>query len=306
MAQSESLRDPHGRPLRSLREDPRLPELTGLDRAAIDAELGRLCRCGARCMGALEEWYLRAQLYLRKEDGDLCLSLIVSTVVTAVQRSKGGASEAELADLLAEREDRVRKFTDWAGERWARKRYTHGLVEGIAASLLLLPLLAAALLFLIWTYHAGIGHRRWPPSLGEVIAVRDGVACILGGAAGAVISVLLRMSRTRWVDYPFVDERTAWYRIMTGWFFAAGALLLMKAKIVQLFSDPSERLLATNHPRVGDWALSWFFWSAVGLLAGFNEAWTKNLFTRNAPASDDHKEDGGGSQSEESAKPRQP
>ena len=108
--------------------------------------------------------------------------------------------------------------------------------------------------------------------------------CIGGGAAGAAVSVLLRLQNIERVDYKTVTRRTAAYRIVLGWFFAAALLFLVKGGILTLFTDPTSALLNPPLPQ-GQSAReltvkSWFFWGGLGFLAGFNERWVRNLVTR--------------------------
>ncbi|MFL6078037.1 MAG: hypothetical protein ACJ73S_32125 [Mycobacteriales bacterium] len=280
-------RDRQAAPLRPLRAEPQLVAVTGLpDVAAVGTGLDRLWQQCPRGMATLEEAYLRGQCYLHPRDWELCRQMIVAELSTALRLPADAAQAATtILDPLAAR---MCEFVDRAAEKWARRLYARGLIGGVIASMVLLVVLSVGILPLISAYHGlARGHARLPSS-GEVIAVRDTLACILGGSAGAVVSVLFRLRRIRWLDYEAMDARTAWYRIVTGWFFALGVLFLVKGGIVTVFRDPSGDLMARGATG-GEWVSSWFFWGGVGFLAGLNESWTKNLFSRDSLAERDER-----------------
>lgn len=108
-----------------------------------------------------------------------------------------------------------------------------------------------------------------PPA--EFTSLRDILVCLGGGAIGAAVSVLLRLHRDKFA-YDTVNNGAAVYRIMLGWLFAAAILFLIKGGIVTVFAVP------TDDPA------PFFFWGALGFLAGFNERWATNLISRE-PAS---------------------
>jgi hypothetical protein len=254
------------------------------DDAAVADRLDRLWRHCPRGMATLEEAYLRGQCYLPQRDWELCRHTIVAELSTALRlpADAGPAATTILAPLAG----RMCEFVDRAAEKWARRLYARGLIGGVLASMVVLAVVGGGALPLISLYHKlATGHAA--RSTGEVVAVRDAVACILGGSAGAVVSVLFRLRRIRWLDYEVMDGRTAWYRIVTGWFFALGVLFLVKGGIITVFHDPSSTLESSG--TASDWVSSWFFWGGVGFLAGLNEAWTKNLFSRDSLAERDER-----------------
>ena len=289
-------------PLRPLRADPRLVAPTGLpDGVAVGRHLDELWRFSPHSMATLEEAYLRGQVYLNRRDWELCEQTIVSELSTALRMPADAPAAVRILDSLADRQCR---FVDRAAEKSARRLYARGLIEGVMASMLLLVVLSVGMLPLISLYHGLARGEATLPSTGEVVAVRDALACILGGSAGAVVSVLFRLRRIRWLDYEVMDARTAWYRIVTGWFFALGVLFLVKGGIVTIFRDPSDQLMS-GHATAAQWVSSWFFWGGIGFLAGLNEAWTKNLFSRDSLAERDERQGQGQSQGQGEATSRQ-
>jgi hypothetical protein len=273
-------------PLLPLRTEPQLAALAGLpDAAAVGCGLDQLWRHCPRGMATLEEAYLRGQCYLHPRDWELCRQMIVAELSTALRLPADAAQAA--VTILDPLSTRMCEFVDRAAETWARRLYARGLVLGVIASMGLMGGLGAGTLPVMAMYHKLAGGSA-ALSSGEVIAVRDALGCILGGSAGAVVSVLFRLRRIRWLDYEVMDARTAWYRIVTGWFFALGVLFLVKGGIVTVFRDPSGDLLSRGATS-GEWVSSWFFWGGVGFLAGLNESWTKNLFSRDSLAEHDER-----------------
>jgi hypothetical protein len=63
-----------------------------------------------------------------------------------------------------------------------------------------------------------------------------------------------------------------------GWFFAAAVLTLVKGGILTLLPEPK----ASNGTpaTLEQTAQAWFFWAGVGILAGINERWARDLVTR--------------------------
>jgi hypothetical protein len=72
--------------------------------------------------------------------------------------------------------------------------------------------------------------------------LRDTLVCVGGGAAGAVVSVLLRLNRIEHLDYQSIDRGAAAYRIALGWFFTAAFLFLVKGGLAGVFTARSNRL----------------------------------------------------------------
>jgi hypothetical protein len=148
----------------------------------------------------------------------------------------------------------------------AAHRYGRGLVYGVFLSPVLLVVIAVVALVVDILY---TGRRFIDISDDNVVKVLQFVlVCIGGGAAGATVSALLRL-RSEHINYLSAATRAALLRIMLGWLFAAALFFLMKGGIVTLFNEP------------GDPTIKWFFWGAVGFLAGFNERWVPDLATRN-------------------------
>jgi hypothetical protein len=118
----------------------------------------------------------------------------------------------------------------------------------------------------------------------SMVALRDVLVAVGGGAAGAAVSVLLRLSQQADLEFESIAEGAARYRIILGWFFAVALLILVKGGIAaNLINDPSAVLDEPGAPGSA-WVSSWFFWAGIGLLAGFNERWVTNIITRNPRA----------------------
>ncbi len=130
------------------------------------------------------------------------------------------------------------------------------------------------------------GHGWGSLDTGEYWSLRDSLVCIGGGAAGAVVSVLLRLSHVEHLDYRTIDRGAAIYRVAIGWFFAAALLFLIKGGIVTIFTDPSAKLIDGSDTSLREQITSWFWWGGLGFLAGFNERWARNLLSRDPTDTD--------------------
>lgn len=180
----------------------------------------------------------------------------------------------------------------------ARRKYATGLGLGVAFSVLVLALVGylAPVVIRSWLQltHEGadtivVGSYNW-------LALRDTLVAIGGGAAGAAVSVLLRLNRVPDLKVETVRASTAMVRILLGWFFALALLALVKSGIAaDLFHDPSGALLDADLTNDTPAVIvgSWFFWAAVGFLAGFNERWATTIIARD-PATPPAKTDQSG------------
>lgn len=150
----------------------------------------------------------------------------------------------------------------------ARHLYSHGLMFGVIFSVGLLSTLYAVAIMsiMLWTHSDTV-----PPDTLE--AIRDIVFAVGGGAAGACVSVLLRLHHIDTLTIEAARGGAARYRIYLGWFFAAAMVFLLKSGMLAgIVAVP----VTTDANRVS----TWFFWGAIGFLAGFNERWATNLISR--------------------------
>jgi hypothetical protein len=207
-------------------------------------------------VGRLNKCHLEAQLYLRGRDLETCLEMIRGVLhVAAVARS------ADVEEMLTTEAGRAEDFLNQRAEQTARRVYATGLYLGVGISAAILTAVAFVAIVIIGDI---------PPD--STRALRDVLACLGGGAIGAVVSTILRVSNTDAIDYRVVMFRTAVFRIVLGWLFAAGLAFLIKGDVVTVFTVPEDAGVK-----------SFFFWAAVGFLAGFNEVWARNLVTRTPP-----------------------
>ncbi|WP_159600055.1 hypothetical protein [Agromyces humi] len=232
----------------------------------------------------LSEAYFRAQHVLDHDDAAYICATIADGVEAAAQRLDGkGALDANALEALNARvEFAVVTLRRREGEM-ARRLYARGLLRGAGWSLAILLVLGIVMylvmwLWLFWRAGGRSGSVDIPPE--HVDALRDTLVAIAGGAAGACVSVLLRLHRVNNITVEAVNQGTAFYRIALGWFFGAIVVFFIKGGILfgvfpegtaDLSTDATDELLRVS---------SFFFWGAVGFIAGFNERWATNLITR--------------------------
>ena len=263
-------------------------------------------RCAPTEMTQLESTYLRAQQFLDARDWKTVRVLIESAVSTALSIRDGSADadtsppdREPIRRILRARARETRTLFDRSAERTARRRYARGLYGGVGLTLVLLVLLGVVAPRVVLSFSALRG-RSPTVSDGEYLALRDTLVCIGGGAAGAVVSVVIRLRHVKRMDYTVVSRWAAAYRVVLGWFFATAVLFLIKGGILTIFTDPTAALLdeVTAGDEVSGLTVkSWFFWGGLGFLAGFNERWARNLLAR-----EDHEES---TESEEAGDDRQ-
>ena len=179
-------------------------------------------------------------------------------------------TKAAVQVLLAQRAKRLRIELEERVDQASRKRYAWGLILSVAASMVLLFVLY---LLSLWVINSVADAAEWArdrPTLASVLV------CIGGGAAGAMVSVLVRLSG-RGEPLPNIGILAGVYRVALGWFFAGATIFLIKGGIIGVLKEPDVQ--------TSGYMTNWFFWGGVGFIAGFNERWARNLFTRD-PSSD--------------------
>jgi hypothetical protein len=225
------------------------------------ADFNRLWSKQPEPLNRLNMVYLQAQLYLVGRDLRLSQEMIRNALTPALAEPDATANGV----LLAKGADAAEKFMDERAERTGRRRYATSLYWGVVISLGLLVLIALGAILVIRLFLSLRGQTNIPD--GTMSALRDVLVCIGGGTTGAVISTILRVSAAKQpIDYKVVTLRTAVFRIVLGWLFAAALLFLIKGTIISVFNVPESQ--------------PFFFWGGLGVLAGFNEAWARNLITR--------------------------
>ncbi|MGW1772725.1 hypothetical protein [Streptomyces sp. NPDC002104] len=156
----------------------------------------------------------------------------------------------------------------------------------------------------------------------EQLALAGALVCFAGGAMGAVFSVIVRLRDPRQLirdsrdsragragrdshdgpggAVPAVDpvqlsralRQEGWYRVVVGWFLATALYLLVAGGILTLLTPPATPaelcgpgpLSVDGH---GALVRTWFFWGAIGFLAGLNERWARGLLRHpSAPANE--------------------
>lgn len=277
-------RDRFGAAARAFRG--RVPERKPFTLKRLGNEFPEIDQLSERAPDAVDELatvYLRAQRFLDERDQVMVVMMIRDLVETClrIQRPQGGADDPVMG-LLAKRTAAVTEFVDEQADHTTRRHYAQGLYLGTAISVAVLAIVGIGAVGVINAFESLGGGKRLSGS--DYFSLRDSLVCIGGGAAGAAVSVLLRLSNIERIDYKTITRRTAAYRIVLGWFFAAALLFLVKGGIVTLFTDPTSALLQTPLPQGQSGAeltaKSWFFWGGLGFLAGFNERWVPNIVTR--------------------------
>ena len=244
--------------------------------AARDPDLRRDAEQVSRCVpvqfGQLNEIYLRGHLILKRPDR-MVLDELIAEGIRAASHGVTDTNELGTEDRAA-LDERVRYAADFLARREghiARRRYTGGLLLGVVVSGFVLSAiyLASTAVIASWLGNSG----EIPPE--QIDAIRDVIVAVGGGAAGACVSVLFRLHREQNLTIEAAFSGAAQYRIYLGWFFAAAVVFLLKSGIL-------EGVIDLPDPSAGQAARveSWFFWGAVGFLAGFNERWATNLITR--------------------------
>ncbi|MGU3646368.1 hypothetical protein ACLBXX_15480 [Microbacterium sp. C23T] len=213
--------------------------------------------------GRLDEIILRGRFVLRGEDVATLDELVHEAVrIAAIGFDGPGPHPSELTAL----DGRITYAADFLQRREgeiARRRYARGLLGGVTMTFFLLLLIGAggAAVITLW--------RQGPMPVDQSEALRDVLVAVGAGAAGACVSVMLRMHRMHNLTIESAARGAAIYRIFLGWFFAAAVVFFLKSGLLAgIFTVPDDHIA------------SWFFWGAVGFLAGFNERWATNLISR--------------------------
>ncbi|MFZ3474602.1 hypothetical protein ACODT3_03070 [Streptomyces sp. 4.24] len=222
-------------------------------------------------------------------------------LLRALRAVARGADVARLDTAVAIAGSRLEADTAIAGAR--------GLNTGLACGIVVSPVV------LVVVFALG----EWLPGLfgidfgcQERLALVHALVCFAGGAMGAVFSVVIRLRDPRQlirsraghealaadpVQLSQALRQEGWYRVVVGWFLATSLFLLVSGGILTVLSPPLTPaelcgpgpLTAAGHEAL---VKAWFFWGAIGFLAGLNERWARGLLRhpsapRDEPGQDD-------------------
>lgn len=249
---------------------------------AVGGDISAVWAADAQSMAGLGTAYLRAQRVLPVRDESVARTLITSSVRAAdgLLAADPHAKEAATVILRAAEEESTGLISR-REQTLARRRYLSGLLFGVVLTIVLLVVVYRAFGWVISTD----ARRDLNPD--EKFALRDLLTCIGGGVIGASISVILRLGHTKHLDLDAIRDGAAKWRIVLGWAFAIALVALVKGGILVVFTDPTAAMLdaaaasgTPGFPTDSDKVVSWFFWGALGILAGFNERWATSLLSR--------------------------
>ncbi|MFB6518986.1 hypothetical protein [Streptomyces sp. NPDC056401] len=223
---------------------------------------------------------------------------VTDELLRALRAVAQGADVARLETAVALAGTRLEADTATAGARGLNT----GLTCGIVTSPVILLVVFALGEWVPRLFGAGLGCQ-------ERLALAGALVCFAGGAMGAVFSVIVRLRDPRQLirdslvsdslvvgdgpggaGGPAVDpvqlsralRQEGWYRVVVGWFLATALYLLVAGGILTLLTPPASPaelcgpgpLSADGH---GALVKTWFFWAAIGFLAGLNERWARGL-----------------------------
>ncbi|MCX5402698.1 hypothetical protein OHA37_02220 [Streptomyces sp. NBC_00335] len=217
---------------------------------------------------------------------------VTEDLLRALRAVAQGADVARLETAVALAGTRLEADTATAGAR--------GLNTGLTCGIVVSPVI------LVVVFALG----AWVPRIFGVelgcqprLALAGALVCFAGGAMGAVFSVIVRLRDPRQLirDSVVVRDGTGgagpdadpvqlcrslrqegWYRVVVGWFLATALYLLVAGGILTVLTPPATPaelcgpgpLSAEAH---GALVKTWFFWGAIGFLAGLNERWARGL-----------------------------
>jgi hypothetical protein len=260
-----------------------LQEALGADFVGDGVPLTRLWATCPERMERLERSYLRAQQVLPPSEEEYTLHLVKSVIVTACGLLASDGKAEQIKALLDSRVDEVAGYVQRREQNLARRAYLRGLFTWLLLTLGLMVVIASIGWLVVPRFRQLSGASGTLPT-SEYLATRDLMFCVGGGAIGATVSCLQRLSAMEHIDFEAVERGAGRYRILLGWLFAAALAFFIKGGVIHLFDDPSAGLLTNNSAQDPLLlAKSWCFWGAMGFLAGFNERWVANLVSRQPP-----------------------
>jgi hypothetical protein len=183
------------------------------------------------------------------------LQAVESHVLGFIERHGDLApTRAEMRSFIARQRAELTRIEDYyqrAGEKRARMHYVSGMLVGVP----ILAVLAGLLVALLVPFGA--------PGL-ETDAMRAFYVALAGGGIGAVVSVLMRMSRGEGftIDHELGSRgvfRLGIYRPLIGAVSAVAVYFLVQTPLLSIDNDTR----------------SFQYYAILGFLAGFSERWTR-------------------------------
>ncbi len=214
---------------------------------------------------------------------------VTEDLLRALRAVAQGADVARLETAVALAGTRLGADTATAAAR--------GLNTGLTCGIVVSPVILVVV-FALGAWVPGIfGAELGCPSR---LALAGALVCFAGGAMGAVFSVIVRLRDPRQLIRDSADgaggagpdtdpvqlcralRQEGWYRVVVGWFLATALYLLVAGGILTVLTPPATAaelcgpgpLSADGH---GALVKTWFFWGAIGFLAGLNERWARGL-----------------------------
>lgn len=218
---------------------------------------------------------------------------VTEDLLRALRAVARGADVARLETAVELAGARLEDDTATAGARGLNI----GLTCGVVVSPVVLVVVFALGQWVPWLFGFGLGCQ-------ERLALVHALVCFAGGAMGAAFSVIIRLRDPRQLirggagggdrgAAPAADpvqlsralRLEGWYRVVVGWFLATALFLLVSGGILTVLTPPADPavlcapgpLSAAGHDSL---VKTWFFWGALGFLAGLNERWARGLLRR--------------------------
>ena len=209
-----------------------------------------------RCM----DLHYRVLQYLQPKPRKICIRMIFSIIVALLgtldhppghRRNAFGTDVRAVESLEAELEQ-ARLYSDRSAQHQAQVDYFKGMAGGLVV-------LLVALIFLGWLSAA-------PDVLKEPL-----LAAPLAGGAGAIVSVMTRMTRDQLVlNY---ESGTATIRLLgllrplLGALFGGALYLLLAGGLVTVAQTPNDATKLI------------YFYTGIAFVAGFSERWAQDVVT---------------------------
>ncbi|MBT2470802.1 hypothetical protein J7E97_23775 [Streptomyces sp. ISL-66] len=263
----------------------------------IDAERLRELWCAEpELMLRLDRLYAASQRAFERRTR----AAVAEDLLRALRAVAQGADVGRLDTAVALAEARLEEDTATAGARGLNVGLTCGIV--VSPVVLLVVLALGAWVPGLFGIDFGCQERQ---------ALLHAMVCFAGGAMGAVFSVIMRLrdpanlirarsGRGNPGSDPASDpvqlaqslRQEGWYRVVVGWFLATALFLLISGGILTVITPPLSAaelcgpgpLSAAGHEAV---VKAWFFWGAIGFLAGLNERWARGLLRHPSAARDE-------------------
>jgi len=184
---------------------------------------------------------------------------VESHLLGFVERTQGRADDAEIAAVVASQAKElleIEKYYARAGEKAARIVYFWGMMSGAFVDAVLAAVLLAGLWATGWVNHA------------HGFDLECFFICYVSGGLGAIVSVLMRMTSSKFnVDYEVgraTIRRLGSFRPFIGAVFGIALYFFVRSGI------PNVVVPAGNE--------GFYYFASFAFLAGFNERWANVLF----------------------------